>query len=94
MSDEHINCIGTGCRAASLVEQVELYKGVAEFHAQAHSEIAARLSSAEFVIDTVRRWLKEGATIRATDPAGQVLEMVDGNHYGGLTVVYGQEPAP
>jgi len=39
------------------------------------------------MLNEIRRWLKEGATIKATDPSGKVLEwQKDGAIYGGLTI--------
>lgn len=41
------------------------------------------------ILDELRRWLKEGATIRATDPSQPVLEILpDGNCNAGITVDY------
>lgn len=51
-------------------------------------------------IDWIREQLKEGATIRATDPEGRILDFgdADGRHvkdderiYGGLTIDYSKK---
>jgi hypothetical protein len=39
-------------------------------------------------LELIRRWLKEGATLKATDPEQPVLETVDGVFYGGMTITY------
>lgn len=41
------------------------------------------------ILSQIRQWLKDGATIRATDPTKPVLEMQpDGTCNGGMTVEY------
>ena len=53
----------------------------------------------EDIVNTIRRFLKDGAVIRATDPNGKVLEPHDGggsgDFFGGITISYpGSEKCP
>lgn len=46
---------------------------------------------AEMVLDEIRRLLRDGATIRITDPEKPVLELLpDGSCNGNLTIDYPQ----
>lgn len=59
-----------------------------------YDALAARLAAVEkyiIVLARLRRWLKEGAVLRATDPSKPVLEDVDGYFHGGITVSYESE---
>src|SRR5574343_1456653 len=59
-----------------------------------YDALAARLAAVEkyiIVLARLRRWLKEGAVLRATDQSKPVLEDVDGYFHGGITVSYESE---
>lgn len=46
----------------------------------------------ERMLDIIRGWLRQGASIRATDPNGRILELLpDGSCHGGLTVTGGAD---
>lgn len=43
------------------------------------------------ILKQIRKWLKCGATIKATDPNGKVLEKVGKDWIGGMTITYPEE---